>query len=1063
MKRVSPQIHLPLVEHQILAWWRETDMFRRSLEHREGQKEFFFYDGPPFATGLPHYGHLLQGTTKDIIPRYQTMKGCHVERRFGWDCHGLPIEMITEKTLSLKGREDILAYGVDKFNEACRQGVFRYVEDWERVTERLGRWIDFRNDYKTLDTTFMESVWWVFGELWKQGRVYEGHRVMPFSWRLSTPLSNFEASKDYRTVQDPAITVSFPILERPGIELLAWTTTPWTLPSNLALCVGPEIDYVQVLYQGKRYIVAASRLDVIFPDAGARTVEATMLGSSLEGLSYEPLFPYFKNLREAGAFRVLSDPYVTTDDGTGIVHQSPAHGEDDYRVCARHQIPLVDPVDVSGNFNELAPDFVGINIKEADRLIIRALKDRGRLFAQATIEHSYPFCERSGTPLIYKAITAWYVRVEDLRDEMVALNETIHWVPEAIGKGRFGNWIREARDWNISRNRFWGTPIPVWRCDCCGATECVASQETLEERSGTKVTDLHKHIVDTLSWRCSACESGVMNRVPEVLDCWFESGSMPYGYLHYPFENREKFERVFPADFIAEALDQTRGWFYTLLVLSTALFKRAPFRNVIVSGMILAEDGRKMSKSLANYPDPMGVMEEYGADALRLYMVTSPVVRGEPLRFSEAGVKDIVRSVLLPYWNAYSFLTTYGEVDKYQPSPGLFDEQDSSAALGEVVSHNILDAWIVSRFQSLLADIEREMGEYRLYNVTPALLVFLEDLTNWYVRRSRRRFWSDNAIDKQAGYDTLFWVLLNFTKVLAPFTPFITEEVYRNLASLVPNAPESVHLCDYPCTAPALISSELEGGMALIQRAVELGRSLRTRLTLRIRQPLASLTVVTRDARAAQWLRDYGEQIREELNVKEILFSDDEGSVVDLKVKPLFPVLGPRFGAQMRELTATLQRLSASEIAAFEEAGAIEVLGQTVHLSEVAITRTPKAKLEVETALGVTVFFDTTLTPDLIAEGRARELVSRIQKMRKDADLAVSDRIEVVVLADSELELHLKAHLDYIAGEVLATDISFSLSEVAEFLREEQTEIDELPLRVAINRAVGESSSSAAN
>lgn len=1025
-------------------------MFQQTLRHREGQREFFFYDGPPFATGLPHYGHLLQGTTKDIIPRYQTMKGCHVERRFGWDCHGLPIEMLTEKALGLNGREDILEYGVDRFNEACRQGVFRYVEEWERVTERLGRWIDFRNDYKTLDTTFMESVWWVFGELWKQGRVYEGHRVMPFSWRLSTPLSNFEASKDYRVVQDPAITVSFPIRERPGVELLAWTTTPWTLPSNLALCVGPDIEYVQVHVQEKRYLVAASRLDAVFPDVSARTVEATMSGASLEGLSYEPLFPFFEHLRDAGAFRVLSDSYVTTQEGTGIVHQSPAHGEDDYRVCARYQIPLVDPVDVCGNFTTLAPDFVGMNIKEADRTIIRALKDRGRLFAQATLEHSYPFCERSGTPLIYKAITAWYVRVEDLRDEMVALNETIHWVPEAIGRGRFGNWLREARDWNISRNRFWGTPIPVWRCDDCGSTECLSSRAALEERSGATVDDLHKHRVDTLSWRCGSCNSGTMRRVPEVLDCWFESGSMPYGYLHYPFENREKFERVFPADFIAEALDQTRGWFYTLLVLSTALFKRAPFRNVIVSGMILAEDGRKMSKSLANYPDPMRVMEEYGADALRLYMITSPVVRGEPLRFSEAGVKDIVRSVLLPYWNAYSFFTTYAEVDGYTPTPGLFEGERSAQVLREVVRHNILDAWIVSRFQSLLADIEREMGEYRLYNVTPALLVFLEELTNWYVRRSRRRFWSDDVTDKQAGYDTLFWVLLHFTKALAPFTPFLTEEVYRNLASLLPDSPESVHLCDYPTSEPTLISSELEGGMALIQRAVELGRSLRTRLSLRVRQPLASLTVVTKDDRAAAWLRDYGEQIREELNVKDILFSGDESSVVDLKVKPLFPVLGPRFGSQMRDLSAALQKFSAADIAAFEEAGEIELFGQTVLISEVAISRTPKPQLEVETGLGVTVFFDTTLTPELIAEGRARELVSRIQKMRKDADLAVSDRIEVGISTDAELEQQLKGHIAYIAGEVLARDIFFVSSENVGYIRDEVTDIDGHGVRLAI-------------
>jgi isoleucyl-tRNA synthetase len=817
----------------------------------------------------------------------------------------------------------------------------------------------------------------------------------------------------------------------------------------MALCVGPDLEYVEVKVQDAVYILAAERVAAVFggPKAAVQPeIIKTYQGSDLVGQRYEPLFPFFSSLgSEGGAFRVVSDAYVSTGDGTGIVHQSPAHGEDDYRVCKANQIPFVDPVDYGGNFDGQVGDLAGLNVKEADKVIIKKLRELGRLVKHETIEHNYPYCQRSGTPLIYKAISAWYVRVEDLREEMAALNSTIRWVPESIGTGRFGNWLKEARDWNISRNRFWGAPIPVWRCDVCNATSCISSVAELQERSGAVVTDLHKHLVDELTWGCESCGAehpGTMRRVPEVLDCWFESGSMPYAQLHYPFENKDKFEQVFPADFIAEALDQTRGWFYTLLVLSTALFKRAPFKNCVVTGLILAEDGRKMSKSLKNYPDPARIMEEYGADALRLYMVNSPVLRGEPFRFAEAGVKDIVRSVLLPYWNVYSFFTTYAEVDHYKPSVTLTGSQ------------NILDRWILSRFASLVSAIHKEMALYRIFAVVPLLLGFLEELSNWYLRRSRRRFWENDQTDKQHAYDTLYVVLLEFSKALAPFAPFVTEAIYRNLATLFPGMPESVHLCDFPqeSLGGIVIDKDLESGMALIVQAVELGRSLRARLNVRVRQPLQSITVVTRDVRAAQWLQSYGEHLKEELNVKEVLFSTDEAAVVSIAVKPNFPVLGPRFGARMKEAASLLSKLAPGELQQLEQTGEILVLGQTVLASELTITRSKKGTVEIETGAGITVFYDTIITPQLLDEGRARECINRLQKARKDANLRVSDRIQVTLTCSEELAKSLQGQLGFIADEVLAREISFDAVNAAHAQNfTESTEIEGMPLTLGIS------------
>ncbi len=1012
MKVAKPDVQFPALETEVRSFWDSGNIFKKSLELRENGPHFRFFDGPPFATGTPHYGHLIAGTIKDIVPRYQTMKGNYVERRFGWDTHGLPIEMIVEKNLNLKGRTDVLKYGVARYNEECRANVFQFVAEWREVTGRLGRWIDFDNDYKTLDLNFMESVWWVFKRLWDNGRIYEGLRVMPYSWRLATPLSNFEAGSNYKTVQDPSVTVRFKLTERPQCSILAWTTTPWTLISNLAVCVGPEIDYVEVKAKdGEHVILAEARLPAYFKNKGDYEIVRQMKGSDLAGLTYSPLFPYFADRKASGSFKVLVDGYVTTEDGTGIVHQAPAFGEDDYRVCRAHGIEPVDPIDREGSFTDVIPELHGTNFKEADKAIMQRLKADGLMFKQDVISHPYPHCDRSDTPLMYRAVSAWYVKVEDLQEAMVKNNDTIRWVPDHIKDGRFGNWLANARDWNMSRNRFWGNPLPIWRCAGCGSLECLGSKAELEEKSGSKVTDLHKHFVDELTWACASCK-GEMRRVPEVLDCWFESGSMPYGQLHYPFENKDLFEKSFPADFIAEGLDQTRGWFYTLMVLSTALFGKAPFKNCIVNGMILAEDGKKMSKRLKNYPDPTDVMNAHGADALRLYLINSPAVRAETLRFSEAGVKEVVRQALLPFWNVYSFFTTYASVDGYSPTKGA------------AASTNVLDRWVLSRLQTLLASIEREMEQYRLYAVLPALLEFVEELTNWYVRRSRRRFWSDDARDKTAGYDTLFTVLVKLSQALAPFIPFVTEEVYRNLSTLTPGAPESVHLTDYPVADPKLTDTQLERDMALIMKVVGLGRSLRAQEKMKVRQPLSSITVITRNGDDARVLREHGSHIMEELNVKEVVFSSHEENYVDLAIKPNFPVLGPIFGKNLGEVTKAISKLSRKEILDLEDGGSLAVAGQSLTASAFLIERKPKHGLAIETAGGVTVFFDTTLTPELVAEGLAREFVNRIQRMRKEADLHISDRIEIRFHAPEDLSQSLAKQEEHIRSETLAASLT---------------------------------------
>jgi isoleucyl-tRNA synthetase len=1017
-QKLPTQVSFPAVEEQMLELWNRLDAFRESNRRREGGKEFVFYDGPPFATGTPHTGHLLVSTIKDIVARYWCMRGYHVERRFGWDCHGLPIENLAQEALGLKGAPDIRKIGVAAFNEQCRSMVMRYVAEWRATVTRMGRWVDFDNDYKTMDPSFMESVWWVFKQLWDQGRIYKAHRIVPYSWKLSTPLSNLEASNNYQDIQDPAITVRFRLKDDLGlggpVHVLAWTTTPWTLPENLALCVGPDIAYevIQDAATKDRYLLAAERIGEYYKASEQYTSLARFSGRDLVGKTYEPLLPYFAT--QPNAFRILADGFVSTGDGTGIVHMAPAYGEDDYRICRREGIELVDPLDEECRFTSALPEYEGQFCKDADKAIIRRLKDEGKLFHQTTLVHSYPFDYRTDTPLIYRAIDAWYVKIEDLRDKMANDNESVVWVPEAVGRNRFGNWIRDARDWNISRNRYWGSCLPVWVAEDGSDMVCVGSIAELERLSGVKVTDLHKHILDEVEF---TLDGKRYRRTPEVLDCWFESGSMPYAQKHYPFENTEWFAANFPADFIAEALDQTRAWFYYLLVLSTALFGKPAFKNVIVNGLVLAEDGTKMSKSKKNYADPVKILTEIGADPLRAYLIDSPVVRAEPLRFSETGLKEIVRTVVLPYWNALSFFTTYAIVDGFRPGEKKHRP---------IAERPELDRFILSGLASLVRDVNHEMEGYRLYNVVPRLTWFIDVLTNWYIRLSRRRFWkSDDDADKADAYATLYEVLVTFAKVMAPFMPFVSEYVYQHLVRQIDDdAPASLHFCDYPQVDPSRIDVRLEERMAIVRSIVGLARKLRDDKKIKVRQPLASLTVVSRDPAVLAAARATTSLIADELNVKRVETSDDEASFCTLNIKPNFQSLRARAAPKLKPIGEALKGWGFAEVAELEQGKTIAVEGIDLSVTDVLLTRVPAAGAVVASAGAVMVVLDPQLTPDLVKEGLAREFNSVLQQARKTAGLEVSDRIRVrFASADEDVVSAIERHRQSIADEVLAVEL----------------------------------------
>lgn len=1025
-------------EHQILDFWAREDIFGQSLEQTRDAPPYIFYDGPPFATGLPHHGHLVASTLKDIIPRYFTMRGRYVQRRFGWDCHGLPIEHEIDKQLGMSAQDAVEKLGVKGYNDECRAIVQRYVGQWRQTITRIGRWVDFDHDYKTMDPWFMESVWWVVKRLWDQGLIYQGVKVVPVSTALGTVLSNFEAGQNYQEVQDPAVTVLLELEDGSG-HLAVWTTTPWTLPSNLAVCVNPELTYALVhdVELDLSLWLAAERVEA-YGKRRKLEVVRTVLGADLAGLRYKPLFPYFSTFHEEGAFKVLTDDYVTAQDGTGLVHQAPAFGEDDHRVMREHGIEaLACPVGLDGRFTAEVGDFAGQHVKDADKEIIRHLKERGALYEQDVVVHNYPYCYRSDTPLIYRAIPSWYVKVESMRERLLASNQQINWVPDHIQHGRFGKWLEGARDWAISRNRVWGTPLPLWVNDATGKVICMGSIQELAEYTGTTVDDLHREHVDPLEFSVEG-EEGTYRRIPEVLDCWFESGSMPYAQLHYPFENQRLFEQGFPAEFIAEGLDQTRGWFYTLTVLATALFDQPAFRNVIVNGMVMAEDGKKMSKRLRNYTPPDDLMEAYGADALRLYLINSGLVKAEEQRFADAGVRDMVRRALLPWYNAYNFLVTYAEIDQWSPEHA------------QVEVDNILDRWILSRLQTLKTTVTREMEAYRLYNVVPRLFEFIEDLTNTYIRLNRNRFWGEEpTADKQAAYQTLYQCLLELSRTMAPFAPFLSEYLYRGLRALGAGAaelPQSVHLCRYPDPDARWIDSHLEEAVDRMQQVILLGRQKREEVKIGLRQPLSRLTVIHRDSRLLEEIAKLESYLAAELNVKEVVYSTDENAFIKLYARPNFRQLGRRLGKRMKHFQQLIGELDAAQLEAFQAAGELVLEDERFTLEDIEILREARPQTEALSNRFISIDLNTTLTPALMREGLARECVNRIQRTRKELDLHVADRIALRYAGAPELEEALREHAGYVSGETLA--VRFEAGEpIADVI---EVDVNGLALRFSI-------------
>lgn len=1027
----------------MLQLWDQLDAFHEQEKRTRGMPEYVFYDGPPFATGLPHYGHILAGTIKDVVTRYATTTGHHVVRRFGWDCHGLPVEYEIDQKLGIKSKDDVYEMGIDKYNEECRSIVMRYSKEWEKTIKRVGRWIDFENDYKTLDPTFMESVWWVFQQLFQKGLVYKGFKVMPYSTACCTPLSNFEAGQNYKDVSDPAVMVSFPIVGDPeNASFVAWTTTPWTLPSNLALCVNPEFTYVRVRdpAKGNIYVVAEARLSAIpgavpkkkgKKDAGdgpaGFEILAKVKGTELAGTRYAPLFGYYAHLKTA--FRVVADGYVTDDSGTGVVHCAPAFGEDDYRVCLQGGIiekggELPNPVDDSGRFTQQVSDFAGRQVKEADKDIIAMLKTMERLVDSASIVHSYPFCWRSDTPLIYKAVPSWFVKVETIKERLLKNNSETYWVPNFVKEKRFHNWLENAHDWAVSRSRFWGTPIPIWASEDGEEIVCIGSVAELEELSGQKVCDLHRHYVDHITIP-SKQGKGELRRVEDVFDCWFESGSMPYAQQHYPFENKEFFESNFPADFIAEGLDQTRGWFYTLMVLSTALFDKPPFKNLICNGLVLAADGKKMSKRLKNYPDPVELIHDIGADALRLYLCNSPVVRAEPLRFQRKGVSDVVKDVFLPWYNAYRFLVQNAlRLEAAGLKPFNINDVDLSKV------SNVLDRWILISSNSLVEFVRQEMDGYRLYTVMPYLVKFIDSLTNVYVRYNRKRLKgkTDDA-DCRASLATLYSVIMTLCKVMTPFTPFFVESMFQNLRRCKPDEPESVHFCSFPVATPSTeMEKRIELSVNRMQKVIELARIIRDRHAKPVKTPLRELTVVHPDDDfLSDLVGDLKEYVTEEINVRTISSCNDPSKFANVRAEPDWASLGKRLGKDMGRVAKAVKGMGESDISMFESSGSISLEGHVLCTGDIKVVRDFKqpagtSSEEIDAAGDGDVLVVLDLVPDesLVMAGLAREMVNRIQKMRKAAGLTITDRVDVYheQLKEGPLDAIISSQREYLEASL---------------------------------------------
>ncbi len=1005
---VDPQPNFPALEQDVLARWERDDTFSHSVDSRPagegGRNEFVFYDGPPFANGLPHYGHLLTGFVKDAVPRYQTMRGRKVERRFGWDCHGLPAEVEAEKELGISGHPEITDFGIARFNDACRTSVLRYTDEWQRYVTRQARWVDFENDYKTLDVSYMESVMWAFKTLWDKGLVYEGFRVLAYCWRCETPLSNTETRMDdvYRDRQDPALTVWFTL--ETGERMLAWTTTPWTLPSNLALAVGPDIEYAVLAdADGQKYIVADARRTAYEKEFADMTVIGSMSGRDLVGRRYTPMFDFFEGTDNA--FQVLAAEFVTTEDGTGVVHMAPGFGEDDQVACNAAGIPTLCPMDEHGCYTSEISPWVGRHVFEANSDIIRHLKERGVVVRHDSYDHPYPHCWRCAQPLVYRAISSWFVQVTAFKDRMVELNQQIRWVPEHIKEGSFGKWIANARDWSISRNRFWGSPIPVWKSDDpqYPRIDVYGSIEELERDFGVKVDDMHRPSIDDLVRVNPDDPTGKshMRRVPEVLDCWFESGSMPFAQVHYPFENRDWFENHYPGDFIVEYIGQTRGWFYTLHVLATALFDRPAFSTCVSHGIVLGDDGQKMSKSLRNYPDPMGIFDTYGSDAMRWYLLSSSILRGADFSVTEQGIRETVRQVLLPLWNSWYFLALYANAEDMTGSE-RFD------------STNVLDRYVLAKLGVLIDDMTHCLDNYDLFEACQRMRGFLDVLTNWYIRRSRDRFWSG---DRDA-VDTLHTVLSIVVRLAAPLLPLVTEEIHTGLGA----GPSSVHLADWPTTSGLPTDVDLVASMDLVRSVCSAALSVRKSHDRRVRQPLSSLTVAS--ASAAR-LTAYIDIISDEVNVKHVALSDDVAAVARHELQVVPAAVGPRLGKKTQQVIAGVKKGEWKR-----EGDEIVVAGERLRPGEyslrlVADSTTASAALDDGTGV---VLLDVELTAELEAEGQARDVIRAVQQARRDAQLAVTDRITLTLGVTNEVRARLEPYLHMVRSETLSTALEWDES-----------------------------------
>ena len=1043
-REVSNKLNLSEREEEILDFWKKENIFRKSLELRKGAKEFVFYEGPPTANGQPGIHHVMSRTVKDVVCRYKSMKGLLVRRKAGWDTHGLPVEIEVEKDLKLNGKDDIEKYGIEKFNKQCKDSVFHYKKEWDTLTERIGYWLDLENPYITFTNEYIESVWWILKEIWKKDLIYQGFKILPYCPRCETPISSHEVSQGYKDVKDPSIYVKLKRRGKENAYFLVWTTTPWTLISNVALAVGPEIDYVEVEENGNTYIIAEERLfDLFKPDT--INIRNRFKGKDLKGEEYERLFDFVPVDKKA--FYVIEGDFVTTKDGTGIVHIAPAFGEDDYLAGLKFDLPLVRPVNKSGKFEDIVTDYKHQFVKEADEQIIRDLKEKGSLVKKITIEHSYPHCWRCHTPLLYFARESWYIKTSAQKKALLANNDEINWSPPEVGSGRFGEWLKNNIDWSLSRDRYWGTPLNIWICEKCLSMTSIGSISELREK-GKEVPedlDLHKPHVDKILLDCDKC-GGIMRRTPEVIDAWFDSGSMPYAQYHYPFENEDKFWKNFPADFICEGIDQTRGWFYSLLAISTLLYNKPASKNIVVNELILDKDGQKMSKSKGNTVVPEDIITKYGADTLRWYLMTvSPP--WTPKRFDEEGIKEVLRKFMNTLINTYSFFVLYANIDKYQPGEEkiLYNEKPE------------IDRWIISKLYAIVGQVNELIDVYELTRAARLISDYLvDDVSNWYVRRNRRRFWkSEDWNDKLSAYETLYEVLITITKLIAPYTPFIAEDIYRNLKR--DKDPDSVHFCLYPTVSEKqsiLRDKKLEERMSLIQNVVSITHSLRNESNIRVRQPLSRMIIHVGNELDNNNLREMSAIICDEVNVKKIELIDSPDMLITKEAKANFKILGPKVGKLMSRLAPVIQLFSREQIDNFEKTGSERIVldGQEIKLisEDLEIHTSSKEGFATYTDTDLTVALDLNVTDELKEEGLARELVNRIQNLRKESDYAVTDRIEIYIEGMSDkLSKMVNNKDEYIKNETLAVNV---LNSPVENLNIKEITIEEESLRLGIKR-----------